>query len=86
MIMLLLSPSITLYKVGLVMPNISHISKANLDTTLEGVVVSVLGNNKYTVRMNWIDYTIPGTGIPASNYLVGMCVLIEALNQNFSEK
>jgi hypothetical protein len=48
--------------------------------------VTVLGNNQYTVNVNNIAYTIPGTVIPASSYVVGNIVLIEVPNQNFSQK
>jgi len=64
----------------------AHIKKEKLNTTIEGNVVTVLGNNQYTVKINNIAYTIPGTEIPSSSYLVGMVVWIEIPNQNFSQK
>jgi len=54
--------------------------------TIEGLIKTVLGNNQYTVTMNMIDYTIPGTVMPASSYIAGNIVLIEVPNQNFSQK
>jgi len=64
----------------------AHIKKEKLNHTAEGNIVAVLGNNQYTVKINNIAYTIPGTEIPNSNYLVGMIVWIEIPNQNFSHK
>jgi hypothetical protein len=64
----------------------AHIKDVNLDYTIEGVVTSVLGNNQYTVKINNIAYTVPGTVIPTSEYKVGMIVWIEVPNQNFSQK
>lgn len=59
---------------------------AQYNATIEGVVVSVLGNNQYTVKINNIAYTVPGTAVPASEYKVGMIVWIEVPWNNFSQK
>jgi len=64
----------------------AHIKKEKLNTTMEGLIKTVLGNNQYTVTMNMIDYTIPGTEMPVSSYVVGDIVNILIPNQNFSRK
>ena len=63
-----------------------HIKKVSLNYTMEGCITTVLGNNQYTVRIDGIDYTIPGTEIPTSDYTVGMIVLIEVPNQKLPHK
>lgn len=63
-----------------------HIIDVSMNYTIEGIVVSILGNNQYSVKINNIDYTIPGTEMPASNYTIGMTVWIEIPNQNFTQK
>lgn len=62
------------------------IEDIDFNYTIEGIIISVLGNNQYTVKINNIAYTVPGTTIPISEYKVGMVVWIEVPNQNFSHK
>lgn len=59
---------------------------AEFNATLEGFIVSVLGDNQYIVKINGIDYTIPGTLMPVSSYVVGMVVWIEVPWNDFSRK
>lgn len=64
----------------------SRIKDEPYNHTTEGIIVSVLGGNQYSVKINNIDYLVPGTEIPSSSYTVGMTVWIEIPNQKFSQK
>jgi len=63
-----------------------HMKEYKLNYDLEGTIISVLGNNQYTVKINNIAYSIPAPAIPICEYKVGMIVKIEVPNQNFSKK
>jgi hypothetical protein len=64
----------------------SWIKDVKYNSTKEGFVTEVLGNNQYKVKINGQDSIINGTSMPASEYFVGDVVSIEVVNNDYSFK